>query len=46
VAQLERFPETYNPGYFIIRTSIWLLALLVLLQALLEAVRPPADTPR
>jgi TRAP-type mannitol/chloroaromatic compound transport system permease small subunit len=46
VAQLERFPETYNPFYFIIRASTWLLALLVLLQALLEAVRPPPDTPR
>jgi TRAP-type C4-dicarboxylate transport system permease small subunit len=46
VAQLERFPETYNPGYFIIRTSTWLLALLVLLQALLDSVRPPAGTPR
>jgi TRAP-type mannitol/chloroaromatic compound transport system permease small subunit len=50
VAQLERFPETYNPFYFIIRASTWLLALLVLLQALLEAARPlpatPTDTPR
>jgi TRAP-type C4-dicarboxylate transport system permease small subunit len=46
VAQLERFPETYNPGYFIIRASTWLLALLVLLQALIEAARPPSRTPR
>jgi len=46
VGQLESFPETYDPGYFIIRASTWLLALLVLLQALLEAVCPPSQTPR
>jgi TRAP-type C4-dicarboxylate transport system permease small subunit len=46
VGQLERFPETYSPGYFIIRISAWLLALLVLLQALLETARTPTDSPR
>jgi TRAP-type mannitol/chloroaromatic compound transport system permease small subunit len=46
VAQLERFPETYSPGYFIIRASAWLLALLVLLQALVETARKPTDPPR
>jgi TRAP-type mannitol/chloroaromatic compound transport system permease small subunit len=40
VGQLETFPDTYDPGYFIIRASTWLLALLVLLQALLDAARP------
>ena len=40
VGQLETFPDTYDPGYFIIRASTWLLALLVLLQALLDAVPP------
>jgi TRAP-type C4-dicarboxylate transport system permease small subunit len=39
-AQLERFPETSDPGYFIIKASTLLLALLVLLQALLDALRP------
>jgi TRAP-type C4-dicarboxylate transport system permease small subunit len=43
VGQLERFPETYSPGYFIIRISAWLLALLVLLQALVETARKPGD---
>jgi TRAP-type C4-dicarboxylate transport system permease small subunit len=46
VGQLERFPETYSPGYFIIRASTWLLALLVLLQALVETARKPTGAPR
>ena len=37
---LERFPETTNPGYFLIRVAVMLLAALVLVQALLDVVRP------
>jgi TRAP-type mannitol/chloroaromatic compound transport system permease small subunit len=37
VRQLEAFPETYNPGYFILKIALVLAALLVLLQALREA---------
>jgi TRAP-type C4-dicarboxylate transport system permease small subunit len=33
VLQLESFPESYNPGYFVVKLAAWLLALLVLLQA-------------
>jgi TRAP-type C4-dicarboxylate transport system permease small subunit len=40
VRQLEQFPETYNPGYFLIKVAAWLLALLALLQALLDGARP------
>ena len=40
VLQLERFPETYNPGYFILKLAVALLALLVLLQAIIAAMRP------
>ena len=40
VAELEGFPETYDPLYFIIKASTLLLALLALLQALLDALRP------
>ena len=44
VAQLERFPETFNPGYFIVKTAVGLLALLVLAQALLSALaRRPTE---
>lgn len=39
---LEGFPDTYNPGYFLVKLAAWLLALLVLVQALLDALRPAA----
>ena len=34
VRSLERFPETLNPGYFLIRIALFLLVVLVLLHAL------------
>ena len=40
IAELEGFPETMNPGYFLIRAAAVLLALLVLAQALVDAVAP------
>jgi TRAP-type mannitol/chloroaromatic compound transport system permease small subunit len=40
VISLERFPETSDPGYFLVKAGTWLLAALVLLQALLDALRP------
>jgi len=43
VEEFEAFPETYDPAYFVIKVSAWLLALLVLIQALLDlAGRPRA----
>jgi TRAP-type mannitol/chloroaromatic compound transport system permease small subunit len=39
VSQLERFPETYNAGYFIVKAAVGSLALLVLLQAIVDAFR-------
>lgn len=39
VSQLERFPETFNPGYFVIKTAVGLLVLLVLLQAIVDVLR-------
>ena len=33
---LEKFPDTFNPGYFLIKGSSWLLALLVCLQAVVD----------
>ena len=38
---LEKFPETLNPGFFLVRAALWLLALLVLLHALVQAWRSP-----
>lgn len=40
---LEGFSETYNPGYFLIRSAVALLALGVLAQGLLDAVRGDGD---
>ena len=40
IIQLEKFPDTLNPGYFLIRVSAWLLALLALVHTLLRALRP------
>ena len=37
---LEAFADTYNPGYFMIKLALWLLAGLVLLQAIIDIVRP------
>lgn len=40
VRQLESFPETYNPGYFLLKAAVALLSLLVLLQAVVDVARP------
>jgi len=39
---LEAFPDTYNPGFFVIRVAVALLAIAVLAQGLLDALRRPA----
>jgi TRAP-type C4-dicarboxylate transport system permease small subunit len=36
VVQLEHFPETMNPGYFLVRIAVMLLAALVLVQAVID----------
>ena len=38
--QLERFPETLNAGYFLVRLGAFILAALAFAQALLDASRP------
>jgi TRAP-type mannitol/chloroaromatic compound transport system permease small subunit len=40
VEQLEAFPDTFNPGYFLIKGAMALLALLVIAQAILDIARP------
>jgi TRAP-type mannitol/chloroaromatic compound transport system permease small subunit len=42
---LERFADTNNPGYFIIKLALLLLALLVLAEGMIELFRP-APRPR
>ena len=41
IRQLEGFPETFNPGYFIIKLALLLMALLVLIEGVLELMAPP-----
>ncbi|CAN5922945.1 hypothetical protein BH11PSE3_BH11PSE3_06990 [soil metagenome] len=43
VLALEKFPETYNPGYFLVKVATVLLAVLALLQAVLDLRRPAKD---
>jgi TRAP-type mannitol/chloroaromatic compound transport system permease small subunit len=45
VRQFEAFPETFNPGYFVLKIALWLLALLVLAQALANATLPGSLSP-
>jgi TRAP-type C4-dicarboxylate transport system permease small subunit len=45
VRQLESFPETYDPGYFIVKLALMLLALLILVQAILDAIYDAETTP-
>ena len=40
VMALEKFPDTFNFGYFLIKIAALLLAVLALLQTLLDALRP------
>ena len=40
VSHLERFSDTLNPGYFILKIGVWLLALLVILQAIVDIFCP------
>jgi len=41
VRQLESFPDTFNPGYFLLKVAVVLMALAVAMQALVTAMRPP-----
>lgn len=38
--ELESFSETDNPGYFFIKLALWIMAGLVIAQALVEIFRP------
>ena len=46
LAGLEAFPDTANPGYFIVKLALWLMALLILAQAAVDIVRPARPEPR
>jgi len=40
IVGMEAFPDSSNPGYFIIKAVVWVLALLTLAQAVVEVFRP------
>jgi hypothetical protein len=42
--QLERFPDTLNPGYFLIKLATGLLAVLMMMQALHELITTSTST--
>jgi TRAP-type mannitol/chloroaromatic compound transport system permease small subunit len=45
VRHAEAFGETLNPGYFVIKIAVAILAVLVLLEALLEIAQPAPEEP-
>jgi TRAP-type mannitol/chloroaromatic compound transport system permease small subunit len=36
----ERFPDSANPGYFLIKLALWLMVVLILIQAVVDIARP------
>ena len=36
----ESFPDTANSGYFVIKLSLWIMAVIILAQAFLDIARP------
>ena len=45
VQDAEGFPETFNPGYFVIKIAAGMLGVLVAAQALIDASAPAVDRP-
>ena len=45
VQALERFPDSLLPGYFLIKLALWLLACLVLVDAVAQLWRAPGQEP-
>ena len=44
VLGLEAFEDTNNPGYFIIKAALWLMAITIIAQCVLDIFRPaPGD---
>jgi len=43
IGHLERFADTGNPGYFIVKASLWLMAALVLTSIALDFIAPDRE---
>lgn len=41
---LERFPDTANPGYFLIKLALWLMVVLIVIEAVVEIARPRTES--
>jgi TRAP-type mannitol/chloroaromatic compound transport system permease small subunit len=39
VLGLESFPDTNNPGYFIIKSALWIMAIMIIAQSLVDIFR-------
>jgi TRAP-type mannitol/chloroaromatic compound transport system permease small subunit len=46
LAAAESFPDTDNPGYFIIKLALWVLSASVIAQGLVDLARPPSTEPQ
>jgi len=46
IVGLEKFPGSFNPGYFVIRAALWLLAGLIALQSIVDLWRTWRPAPR
>jgi TRAP-type mannitol/chloroaromatic compound transport system permease small subunit len=40
VRAFEAFPDTYNPGYFLIKIALYLMALMIVAQVIIDLLRP------
>lgn len=40
IVGLEALPDTNNPGYYLIKGALWLMALLILMQCVVDVLRP------
>jgi TRAP-type mannitol/chloroaromatic compound transport system permease small subunit len=40
ILQLERFPDTNNPGYFVLKSTLCIMTVLMLAQAVIDLVSP------
>ncbi len=44
VLGFEAFPDTNNPGYYLIKAALWVMAILIIAQAAIDVFRPlPSD---
>ena len=42
LALFEAFPDTVNPGYFVIKLALWIMAIMILAQVVVDLAGPEA----